>query len=174
VYLGWSGARWDRFWAVFLPSEVTFSEEPFLPDLEDPVGEAFGSGVDVGVFACLVLVLAPSWIVVDTESDSLRSAVEPLRALVLASVLVPVTVPVLVLLPWLCLRGREEVVPGGGWGDCGADEEAAGVLEAVILPCSAAHERTEESESLRCGWRRPSGLCLESLASLDMAPAGRR
>ncbi len=150
---------------MFLLSEVTFSEEPFLPDLEDPGGEAFGSGVEAGVFACLVLVLAPSWMVVDTENDSLRNVVEPLRAFGFASV------PVLVLV--LCLRGREEVVPGGSWGDCGADE-AAGALEAVILPCRAAHERTEESESLRCGWRRPSGLCLESLASLDMALAGRR
>ncbi len=154
---------------MFLTSEVTFSEEPFLPDLEDPGGEALGSGVDVGVFACLVLVLAPSWMVVDTENDSLRNVVEPLRAFGFASVVVVVVV--LLLLLWLCLRGREEV-PGGSWGDCGADEAAG--LETVILPCRAAHERTEESESLRCGWRGPSGLCLESLASLDMALAGRR
>ncbi len=45
--------------------------------------------------------------------------------------------------------------------------------EEEILPCSA-HERTEESESFRCGWRRPSGLCLESLESLDMALAAGR
>jgi hypothetical protein len=146
------------------------SEEPFLPDLEDPGGEALVSGVVMVVFACLVLVLGASWIVVDTENESLRKPVEALRAFALVS---------LVAL-WLCRRGLEpeEVVPGGSWGDGGAEEEegeAVCVLEETeILPCSAAHERTEESESFRCGWRRPSDLCLESLESLDMALAGGR
>lgn len=74
---------------------MTFSEEPCLPDLEDAgdaedAGKAFESGAMV-VFACLVLVLlAPSGMVVDRENGSLRNAVEPLRAFVFVSVLVPV------------------------------------------------------------------------------------
>ena len=137
---------------------LTFSEEPFLPDLEVP-GEAFGSVV-MGVFACLVLVLAPFWVVVGVENESLRNVVEPLRAFVFVSELVL----------WLCLRGLE-VVPGEDWADCKVDGDAVGALEAVILPCNAAHERIDDSESFLCGWRRPSGLCLGSLASLDMAQA---
>jgi hypothetical protein len=44
-----------------------------------------------------------------------------------------------------------------------------GGLDVVILPCSAAHDKTDEKESFLWGCRRPSGLCLEeSLASLDM------
>lgn len=143
---------------------LTFSEEPFLPDLEVP-GEAFGSGA-MGVFACLVLVLVPPWVVVGAENESLRNVVEPLRAFVFVSE------PAL----WLCLRGLE-VVPGDDWDDwvdCELDGDAVGVLEGVILPCNAAHERTDDSESFLCGWRRPSGLCLGSLASLDMAQAGLR
>jgi hypothetical protein len=91
-------------------------------------------------FACLVLVLAPSWIVAESEKDSLRNVVEPLRAFVFVSVLV--------LVLWLCLRGLEEV-PGEGWGD----GVVVGALEVVILPCSAAHDKTDESESFLWGWR---------------------
>jgi hypothetical protein len=71
----------------------TFSEL-VLPALEVP-GEAFGSGVMDDVFECLVLVLAPSWFVVENENENLRNAVEPLRAFVFESMLVL----------WLCLRG---------------------------------------------------------------------
>ena len=132
---------------------LTFSEEPFL------AGAAFESGVMV--FACLVLVLAPSWIVVEIENEKLRNVVEPLRAFVFVSVVL-----------WLCLRGLM-LLPGGVWGEGGV-EEAVGVLETVIFPCNAAHERTDDSESFLCGWRRPSALCLGSLASLVMALAGSR
>jgi hypothetical protein len=76
---------------------LTFSEEPFFPVLEDP-GEAFDSGA-MDVFECLVLVLAPSWIVVDAENESLRNAEEPLRAFDFVSAVL-----------WLCLRGLE--LPG--------------------------------------------------------------
>jgi hypothetical protein len=79
---------------------LTFSEEPFLPVLGLP-GEAFESGVMA--FACLVLVLAPSWMVVEIENESLRNTVEPLRAFVFVSVVL-----------WLCLRGLVLLLPGGG------------------------------------------------------------
>jgi hypothetical protein len=76
-------------------SLFTLSEELLLlPALEVP-GEGFVSGV-MGVFECLVLVLAPSWIVVEKENENLRNAVEPLRAFVFESELVL----------WLCLRCR--------------------------------------------------------------------
>jgi hypothetical protein len=52
------------------------------------------------------------------------------------------------------------------------DGAVVGGLETAILPCNAAHERTDESESFLWGWRRPSDLFLGSLASLDMALAG--
>jgi hypothetical protein len=135
---------------------LTFSEEPFFPVLGLP-GEAFESGVMV--FACLVLVLAPSWTVVEIENESLRNTVEPLRAFVFVSVVL-----------WLCLRGL--VLLAGGVGSGGVDEAVVGGLDTAILPCNAAHERTEESESFLRGWRRPSDLFLGSLASLDMALAG--
>lgn len=165
VYLGLSCALCGRGGSVLLPSGVsrpgllTFSDEPFLPVLEVP-GEAFGSAV-MGVFVCLVLVLAPFWMVVEIENESLRNAVEPLRAFVLVSVLVL----------WLCLRGLV-LLPGVvDWGDCGTEEDV-GAFGVVTFPCNAAHESTEDSESFLCGWRMPSDLCLESLASLDMAIAG--
>jgi hypothetical protein len=79
-------------WLSGAAALFTFSEELLLPALEVP-GEAFGSGV-MGVFECLVLVLAPSWIVVEKENENLRNAVEPLRAFVFESELVL----------WLCLR----------------------------------------------------------------------
>lgn len=80
---------------------------------------------------------------------------------------------------WLCLRGLAVVVVMGlpevvVWGDCGVDEDAVGALGAVVLLWSPAHDKTDDSESFLCGWRRPSGLlCFESLASFDMASAGK-
>ena len=74
---------------------------------------------------------------------------------------------------WLCLRGLEvSLLPGVVGSGCGVDEDVVGALGAVFLPCSPAHEKTDENESFLCGWRRPSGLCFESLASLDMALPG--
>ncbi len=146
---------------------LTFSEEPFLVGFEAP---PCAGGVAV-VFACLVLVLPPSWAVVEAENDALRNAVEPRRALDFESALVP----------WLCRRGLDDVlVPEGDCGEGGAEDDV-GALYGLSLPCSAAQESTEDNESLRCGWRGPSGLCfwslslgsLGSLVSLDMAPAGQ-
>jgi hypothetical protein len=100
VDLGWSPTLCGRGGVGWcLPSWLsgtallTFSELP-LPALEVP-GEAFRSGVMEDVFECLVLVLAPSWFVVENENENLRNAVEPLRAFVFESMLVL----------WLCLRG---------------------------------------------------------------------
>jgi hypothetical protein len=149
---------------------LTFSKDPFLAGFEAPAG---AEGVVV-VFACLVLVLPPSWAVVEAENEALRNAVEPRRALDFESVVVP----------WLCRRGLDDaLVPEGVCGEGGA-EDAVGPLEGLSLPCRAAQESTEDSESLRSGWRGPSGLCfwslsleslgsLVSLVSLDMALAGR-
>jgi hypothetical protein len=151
---------------VLLPSWVsdavllTLSEELSLPVLDVP-GESLGSGA-VDVFECLVLVLVPSWIVARFENEDLRTAAEPPRALIFASLVDP----------WLCLRGLEVLVPGLVWGDCEVGEDGAGALGAMSLPCNAAHERIEDNESFLCGWRTPSGLCFGSLASLDMATAG--
>lgn len=161
-YLGLSRALCGRAGTALLPSGVpgpgllTLSEEPLLPPLEVP-GEAFESGV-MDAFARLVLVLAPSWMVVEIENDSLRNVVEPLRAFVLAA-----SVSAL----WLCLRGLLPLL-GAVWGD---EEVAEALALMVILPCNAAQESTEVNESFLCGWRTPSVLCLGSLASLDMAEA---
>ncbi len=100
-------ARWGRFLSPGVSAGaalLTFSAEPFFPDLEDPGGKALVSCVAVDVFGCLVLVLGPSWMVADTENESFRNGVEPLRAFVFGSV------PVL----WLCLRGLELELEGPG------------------------------------------------------------
>jgi hypothetical protein len=67
---------------------LIFSEDPFLLVFRAPGVAAFESGV-ADDFACLDLVLAPSWTGAELDVDGFREVMEPLRALVFVSGLAP-------------------------------------------------------------------------------------